>query len=662
MIKNRSRQGNMLILITAMIFVALAIALFALGYVRLYGSSAEQKTAIEAAALAAARDLSKIVVETDEFGFVGLSDSAPVGADTSAPDNFYLQVHSINSLIGTARLDLIIADELHVNVPEWKILAHQDLARAKSVWNNKLKPTLLSAITDGGSGKDRDGNTISPYVSAENAYRDNQIRMTGSSNYVAKSLQLSLGEVPGVVTNIPAPAPASSDPSLDSSNTAGGHYKSGCNIPFKGTNFVFAGVGNGIRLVDYEKWVPAIPDLPYNMPCIVRAEAVQELNGSSGKHRLKAVACAQPASVFDPTPAPGALVVSFPDGIPDDGPASFPPPPELTLRHLYGPALADNDDDSEFYHSNSGDYPVDTASNIEDDAGWPLTGDPQQKASTCCKLAVYDWLKRGGTKVNVNSVMGIHSLPFNTNFDALNVPASSKWPIQIDAQRQDIPTGTAHLYRFDPDGVIYYDFEAIKPLPFGVVSDDQILVECHDALVNSAREIVIRKMNIGEPYNVDNGVAVLTGNYDLYIRIYGRRPGANKGGQHGGEPLDDRLVSQAKLDKSLRTPGRSEDAKSIIAGYGAKRKGAKGRAVNVGKGALPEIGPREDFMFKYSPSGWDVQRNGLFYRRFASGSGIRKTYQANGIATEIRFRRVIDAKGALQGLLDDGYVVDKEVP
>ncbi|MBX9696122.1 MAG: hypothetical protein K2Z81_27285, partial [Cyanobacteria bacterium] len=178
----RSRSdGSMIALAIAVLFIVLAISLFALGYVRLFGSSAEHKTAIEAAALAAARDLSKIVVETDEFGFVGLSDSAPVGTSTSAGDNYYTQVHSINSLIGTARLDLVIADATHVNVPEWRTLAQQDLDNAVQIWNTKLKPALNAAIAPSGQGVDRDGHTITPYISAEDAYKNNQIRMTGSS-------------------------------------------------------------------------------------------------------------------------------------------------------------------------------------------------------------------------------------------------------------------------------------------------------------------------------------------------------------------------------------------------------------------------------------------------------------------------------------------------
>ena len=73
--RHRSPNGNMLVLIAA-ITVGLIVALifFCLNYARLLGSNSEQKKAIEAAALAAASDLSAIVIPTVEFGYVSLSD------------------------------------------------------------------------------------------------------------------------------------------------------------------------------------------------------------------------------------------------------------------------------------------------------------------------------------------------------------------------------------------------------------------------------------------------------------------------------------------------------------------------------------------------------------------------------------------------------------
>ncbi len=70
--------------------ILIAILLFALGYTRLVGSSQEQRTAIEAASLAAAKEISRIVVNDPNFGYISLSDAAPVGKATAAGDNFFI--------------------------------------------------------------------------------------------------------------------------------------------------------------------------------------------------------------------------------------------------------------------------------------------------------------------------------------------------------------------------------------------------------------------------------------------------------------------------------------------------------------------------------------------------------------------------------------------
>ena len=87
--KTRTR-GNTLVLIVAVMAILIAILLFALGYTRLVGSNQEQKTAIEAASLAAAKEISRIVINDPNFGFISLSDAAPVGKSTAAGDNYFM--------------------------------------------------------------------------------------------------------------------------------------------------------------------------------------------------------------------------------------------------------------------------------------------------------------------------------------------------------------------------------------------------------------------------------------------------------------------------------------------------------------------------------------------------------------------------------------------
>lgn len=660
----RNESGNLLILIGAFTFIIIAIIIFAISYLRLLGTKSEQKTAIEAAALAAARDISQIVIDTPEFGYIGISDAAPIGPNTTASDRFHTQVQSINTIIGTARVDSIIANQL--NVPEWRILAKQDIDNARTA-AAKLETALKDAIKPGGSGQDINGNSITPHASAEAAYKDNQIRLSGESSFQSGSLTLTLGALTGGArTNVDVPNPNGVDGSLDTSNTVGGKYKSYINIPYNGEDFVFAGIGETIKLVDPKNWVDSVSGIPYQLPTVVRAEATQQVaegSGSGNSHDLRSVACAQPASVNDPRPAPGALLISFPDGMPDDKEV-LTTPSDLYFANF----LQEKDDDSNLYQSATGDFPITLGSAIADEPSWPLQSvDPDILASNCCKLAVYDWIRRAGTKINVNLVLGMHSTPFDSQGADVMWPPPP--PAGVVAEPIPIPAGIAHIYRVEPDGAISYESKPVNPIPFAAVSDNQTLIECHDCIKKGAKKLKVKKIELGAPMNVKDGEAEFTGIYDLYVRIYGRKYGSTSGGQHRGQPLDDNFVSyDSRIELLKLNPksgfGITEFKSRPYFGYGAKKKNARGTASTVGKGALPILGPREDFSFALTGlNNWSIDRNGSSYRKHLANSGAptkRPSYETNGIAAEIRFRRVIKAKKNLFDAIGEyGYVMVK---
>jgi hypothetical protein len=101
----RRSNGASLILVIAIFGIfGLSLLLFALHYTQQLGSYQEQTAAIEAASLAAARDLSRIIIEDHNIGFVALSDYSPVGTITKASDGYPTPVHGINTVLATARL------------------------------------------------------------------------------------------------------------------------------------------------------------------------------------------------------------------------------------------------------------------------------------------------------------------------------------------------------------------------------------------------------------------------------------------------------------------------------------------------------------------------------------------------------------------------------
>lgn len=628
----RKADGNMLVLVTAVtVGIVVAILIFMVGYVSLMGTQTERKTAIESAALTAAREMSKIVVDNNDFGMVGLSDSAPIGTDTAAADNYYTAVHGINTILGTTLLDYIIGDAL--GDTELKNLAIADYNKARNA-ADQLHAALVASIASGGSGVDKDGNTVSPYQAAETAYQRAQVRMAGGSSYQAGSLQLSLGSLEGgLSTNIPTPNGWSG--SFPSSATVSGNYRSYVPINYDGRTWVFAGVGDAVKLVDQKKWVASASGLPFQHSTIVRAEAVHNVNNNGSNQQLRTVACAQPASVFDPKPAPGALVVSFPDGIPDGTCAMN------RILDLYGPCLRDSDDASDMYYSNGGDYPIDPGTTIvADNTGWPFPYDTLQTGANACKIAVYDWYKRAGTKASVSAVVNMHSTTFNQP-----TPQNVAWPPGVGGKIQ-IPNGVAQIFRFAPNGNVTHQSKVITPSPFYVISDRQTLFESFEVLTYGASTSqTLTPINLGPPINDPNGKLTMTTKYDLYIRDYARKPGRATGGKHAGEPLeDDPLVSYKEGKVELAQGGSSGHAEFDSISWGSKGAKKKSGSTGNGAGALPMIMPQEDFAFFWNGSAMEVMRDPAVYKNYPVGSGKRPTYQKNGVVCDIRFRRQVDVE------------------
>lgn len=67
----RPNRGNTLAMVAAVTVIGLLVIIFALLYMNMVRSGTEHKTAIEAAAIAAAKDISRIVIDSPECGLVG---------------------------------------------------------------------------------------------------------------------------------------------------------------------------------------------------------------------------------------------------------------------------------------------------------------------------------------------------------------------------------------------------------------------------------------------------------------------------------------------------------------------------------------------------------------------------------------------------------------
>ena len=454
--------------------------------------------------MAAAKDIGRIVVDDPDEGFVSISDYPPSGTNTKASDNYFTEVRSINTILATARIDMIIADQLNSNIMRSaSIRDYQNALKAK----DRLMTILNAAIQPGGSGTDIDGKTVSPYDDAVQAYQSNLIQMTGGKSVlVPDSLKMSLGWEKELYTTTVFPQPISiAQIKNDERNDT--CYAAYVNVPFNfksppygpgpAYNFVFYAIDSNIRLVDYRGFLPSSENgnLPYLIPSIIKVEADQQFtdrNPSTDQLQTRTVhsiACAEPASLGERLPAAGALGVDFPTGnAPGLGhlldifqtPQIMKSPTDL----LYTPPLGDSP-------------PADFIEVVPT----PLPSKHPPFANVLA-LGMYDWIRRCGTGVNVKSLIDAFVLPF-------------AWSgLSTDPH--------AEYYQMDLQGNINHFAEATAKKVTRPVTQHQIYARSGITLIG-----------------VD-----LAGNktlYDVFIKDYVNQPGRTMGGVHAGESMGDAM-------------------------------------------------------------------------------------------------------------------------
>jgi hypothetical protein len=488
--KVRKQRGNMIVFIGAVTLgLVLAILFFALKYTRMLGSNQEQRTAIEGAALQVANDISRIVYEDPNFGIIALSDFAPIGANTLAADGQPTPVRGINTILGTVRLDMIIADA--VNNPQMQSLALADYKNAVKA-NNNLQAALVDACSTSphNAHLDWDGNPVNVYSDALVAYNQNIIRMSGSQSAIdPASMKITLGILSkGAATNTAVPQPSKYSNVTNSqtqvetiNNVATTVYKSYTNIPYDSQPFVFAGVDNSLKLVDISQFSTNVSALPFSLTSVVKVEGdqVYQPDNNAPGTRVHSVACAQPASAGDPRPYPGALVIGFPNGV--------PPEIKAPITILTDPFLSA--------------VPVRlSTSNTGDNGNTPIVPvsalGPFPSMGSGFGTGGYHWIRRAGTRPNVTAILSMLNQQFSS------IPGYSA------------ATGTMFVYAFDSSGT---------PQPSAQVESTtrQILTSNHQ-LTGKSRIT----------FNSSNGTA-----YGAVMSDVVAIPGSIYGGAHAGEPL-----------------------------------------------------------------------------------------------------------------------------
>jgi hypothetical protein len=642
----RRSKGNTLALVAAVSIIALVVIGFTVLYVSMLRSSSEHKSAIDAAAIAAAKDISRIVVDTPEWGYVGLTSEPPTGNDTRAADNWNQQVRSINELMATTRLEMIIASELGDTF--MKNLALADLAAVQAA-QNALTTEITQALTSGGQAKDAAGNNVTPYNSAQLSYIKNQAK---NSSFVPGSFNLTLGGVQGgIPTSTRAPNPLSKG--ACAGLEAEGMYMSEVNIPFQGTNFMFGSVGKRVALCDVKKFATGV-----QTPAVVRAQATQRFQDQGKTWDVTFNACACAGSLESPRPNPGALTVSFPDG----------QLPEITnLGDVYGYTQLDASCPMNVFTSVNGDFPSDNSSGVSLSpyaASIPFSSPPF--AAELVKLSLYDWIRCGGSTVNIDSVIAAQSIPF-----AAPATPTVMWKVEHPinpptiVELGPVPTGIMHIYSIQQDGTIAYNSAEIKPAPYTVVGEGQLYAEVVDEgdISSSVPEWKIKNIPLPDIKGLPNTATVKgTQKYNLFIRDLARNLGKTQGGKHAGDRMDGnpqisrgvygrQLANSVLLaDDYLAFAGPTSFGESSINNNGTGNGTSGG---SPGKGFPTMITRQDDFASSNIP-----EPTYYVYSKGPGGGAPRPAYTKTALAADIRFRRLIHA-GDLDFLLggnDFGFI------
>jgi hypothetical protein len=431
----RGSKGNIMVLIGAITLgLIIAVLLFALNYNQLLGASHQHLSAVEAASLEAARDLSRIVIKDKNYGFVALTDYAPIGTATLAPDNKPQPVSGINTILGTARLDCLIANK--IGNAELIALAANDAKNAretahrlqtclaKALSNHDDSPPTAPEVIAGSTGgnpedaswyTDMDGNIVAPYADAKRMYESNLVNMANGGKYVVNSFDLKLGYLTqGGSTLTPVPKPEGMS-EVQANQKQGRFYKAFVNIPVSGASggdFYFAGLSAQPALVDARQCVVpgsgAAGDYTEE-PRFCSAVKVKAEHQFLKQERISeqiftTIACAEPSGTPDANPTP-VLSVSFPDGF---VPGINTIGDLMDSAKLPGPGQAGP--------IAGGDWPLDPGSKIGPGGmGTGGTGgNTTPSAGEMFGAGLFGWIKDGRLNKNISATHKLMTQPFSS--------------------------------------------------------------------------------------------------------------------------------------------------------------------------------------------------------------------------------------------------------
>ncbi len=432
--------------------LVIPLALSAVNLMYLYRTQECLNAAADAAALAGAKSISQIVVLDSDVGYLALSNYPPIGKGILAPDGEPLPVASYNQLSGTARLNLLFADQSGSSAIA--ALAKKD---AESILRagRKLRKALSEALNSGARARmtDIDGAIVDPKRAVQEAIMENLVALP---NVSMESLSCSLGALRHSHSSmVHLPRCRNLKNFVIPSREIDQCYEAFVDLPVDGQSFYFVGVSPETRLAQTADFFIPEDNSPASIVRVELSATVKPLIPIAFPTvHLDVASCAVPFSLRRTDP-PGNLVVNL----------YRDPPADLDslgcLLHILNrqegfvpPMVAKN-----------GDYPTDQDSQMQTVADDSLS-DP---ATT-----LYFWMRNLGPDTDLESL----SEALGKQFTDITTPNQSK-PATI-------------IFESKVDGEITARALPHSPFPIETLSDEQLLTEVNLNSLSGPVQIKIR--------------------------------------------------------------------------------------------------------------------------------------------------------------------------
>lgn len=424
----RKQNGNTLALVAVAIGgLVLLVAMFAIFYSQLLGTHKEAATAIDAAALEAAKDMSRIVVD-GPLGRIALVDD-PSG-DSSYP------VLGINTVAATLRIDAIIANKLG-NTTMLYLVDNDATLLNKAV--EQLQTRIKSSASNNSGAFDKYGKSVAIKSDAYNAFINNGVKLSGTDKQ-PENFQVAIGAFVASAgtgtTQTPTPSPASVDDTNYTNNNSymvgqTRYYRPNVDIPLPGlTKSVrFAAIGPTPTLAsqaDFGQLSSTDAPVVAQVSCDQPVGDITKKTG--GTQLLHVIATAQVGGRTMVSGHTSASNIGFNGGFPDDTPKiSFKSVQSIMNASQLDPTKTnptspysgwDKNSVGKWYVPQSGDFGGGN-NNLQSLAEKPfknISGKTNNDdPSVALAFVMYDWLKTLGPRPNMKSVIDALSYDLKAN-------------------------------------------------------------------------------------------------------------------------------------------------------------------------------------------------------------------------------------------------------